>query len=229
MKNAPLNISVILLVCNALSLCASGNFGWQYVNGELVYQRVVPKITKKADKEEIKKIEWKVVDGKVESKDLEAPDRFRDLLDIHTTIQENKATKKLHFKNPTVLGQKLVYEEDYYRVKNFKERKEEKESIIRKFEIDNAPVVNKNLIEAQKQADDKKKKKEELELKNKHKKGGAEFLLKTIQKLNLELITEKKRILKEKVKKKSDVEKYEAKRARYLELRKQYEKDYVNK
>jgi hypothetical protein len=150
-------------------------------------------------------------------------------LDIHTTIQENKATKKLHFKNPTVLGQKLVYEEDYYRVKNFKERKEEKESIIRKFEIDNAPVVNKNLIEAQKQADDKKKKKEELELKNKHKKGGAEFLLKTIQKLNLELITEKKRILKEKVKKKSDVEKYEAKRARYLELRKQYEKDYVNK
>jgi hypothetical protein len=214
-----------LLLTGFLSLEAADDYSWELVDGKLVYQKTLPKIDMKGDKKRAKQIEWKLKDGKIQSVDklTTQKDKEDKKLFIHTPIKPLTATKKLRFSDQPSISEKKIYEEDYYRVLSFNERKDNKRRTLEKFAEQTQTKTKIEEVDTEEQEKEKQAKAVAAQ------KLSAEALLEKIMVLHDELELERKTIIATKVKRAKDVENYENKLLRYIEMRKQYEKKYVEK
>jgi hypothetical protein len=212
-----------MLTCCS-NVYASGNMSWQYIDGKLMYTRILPKLVNKAPKKEIENIRWKFENNRVVSEDKTSnlSKKNQKKLHIHTPIQSVNDTKKMRFSNVTNSNENKLYEEEYYRIPSFEEQKEKREVILRKMSNSHKKTI-KN-IKKEPENDKEKQKKYEMvsQLTTR------DEMIKKLTFLHAKLIKEKAQIISSRIKKKKDIEKYEDLRLKFIELKKVYDEEYGN-
>jgi len=214
-------ITILLLSCFS-SAYASGNMSWQYIDGKLMYTRVMPKIIKKAPKKEIENIEWKVVESKVVSKEkkLDLNKKSKNKVEIHTPIQPIENLKKVRFSNATNMNEHKLYEEDLYRIPSFEEQKAQRAAILAKMARSNGGAKEINLKNPEDEKAKQKKSEMIFHIANR------DEMIKKLRQLHTDINQEKDRILAARVKRKKDIERYEELRVKFIELKKIYDEEY---